>query len=341
MASLAINPPSHFAATTAVRLADLIQPDGSFLYIYSADHRAELSTKEYNVLRHAGCVWVLNQAASVLPFDSDFRSATARALNWLLRTSLSISPQAGLCIMELGKVKLGASALAILAILSSPEETSFAPASPSNQRPELVEKLCDHMLAQITPDGDFIHKRDARSGSIESFRSDYYTGQALFALLTTLRWRPQLVKLEVAQELFYTLAARDYGIVQQSHWMMYAAEMAYILAPHSAIMTYAEKLAGFIIENPEYRDRQYCTPIACRSEALLAYLRILRRAGRSGIRRFAQARDELLTNLSLQLRDRLPDGAFSMGAGKLIVRIDYLQHNLAAFLGYAQFNDAV
>jgi hypothetical protein len=148
------------------------------------------------------------------------------------------------------------------------------------------------------------------------------------------------VKLRVVREITHNLAARDYGVAEQSHWMCYAIEAAYALTPDSALLAYADRIAGNILDRPHYKERPRCTPIACRSEGLLAYLRTLRRSGRADERRFAQVRDEIAINPALQLKDRLPDGAFCQGAGSSMVRIDFLQHNIAAFLGYSEIEKA-
>jgi hypothetical protein len=291
----------------------------------------------YNLLRHAACVWALNQASAVDAFVANHNQSRRQALTWLLNANLSQSPQSGLCMVEGGKVKLGANALAILAIISSAENRSREQELLLRNERDVVEKLCDHMLAQITPDGDFHHEVDAATGALYPFRSDYYTGEALFALLATLRRYPEMRKLQVAQDLLYALTESDYGVSQHSHWMMYATDIAHVLAPSIALLAYGKRMAERILDSPAYRTHRRCTPIACRSEALLAYLRIARRAGLSTSPIFAQIQLEVKTNLLLQLMDRLPHGAFREGAGSAVVRIDYLQHNLSSFLGYSEF----
>ncbi len=329
------------APSTAARLAALIQPDGRFLYVYDATNGSEV--KDYNLLRHAGCLWALNEASKAQILPSRFDAVRKEALSWLMRKHLLRSPQAGYCLVENGRIKLGGNGLLILAILSFPDQVRFIPGSSgarfmpaTAKQSDLVEKLCDHLLAQVTPDGDFHHVRSQSTNEVLPTRSDYYAGQALFALLKTFQARPDLLKLRVALDLLHGLAARDYGVAQQSHWMMYATETAYALSPDTALLAYAEKLAEEILDKPQYRDRLRSTPIACRSEALLAYLRMLQRQGGAHAPQFARVKDAVFTNLSLQAKDYLPDGAFCEGAGHSMVRIDFLQHNLAAFLGYFQ-----
>ncbi len=333
----------HVAPSTAVRLAKLIRSDGRFVYSYDVANDAEI--KDYNILRHAACVWALNEASSAQILPSSFDSSIRQALSWLMRKHLILSAQAGFCLVEDGLIKLGGNALTILAVLSFSEQVKcrpgssgarFMPSAAPRKRPDLVESLCEHLLAQITPDGDFHHVREHSSNCVTSHRSAYYTGQALFALLKTLHRRPEMTKLRIAHDMLHNLAARDYGVAEQSHWMMYAIEMAHVIKPDSALLHYAEKITDRILDWPQYRNRQRATPIACRSEALLAYLRMLGRHDRANEPNFARIKDEVFSNLLLQVKDYLPDGAFREGADGSTVRIDYLQHNLAAFLGYSQ-----
>lgn len=324
--------------SAAVRLGELVQPDGRFVYLYEPPFEP-LGGTRYSIVRHAGCVWAMNQAACLLLFGQEFHNTRKRALNWLFRTNLAASPQKGLSITESGKIKLGANALAIVALLSYEDSCDSVRGSLNNELSALVAGLCDHILAQVTSDGDFIHTRDAKTGAIDGHRCEYFTGEALFALLTALEWCPHLEHLRMAQELLHGLAEREYGVVEQNHWMMYTAEISDILAPDSATMSYADRLAREILTRSNYRDGQRCTQIACRTEALLAYLRILQHRGRANCSLFAETLTEIQTNLILQMRDRAPDGAFCRGAGIPTVRMDYIQHNLVAFLGYARLND--
>lgn len=325
-----------------MRLAKLIRSDGRFLYSYDAANDAEI--EGYSIARHAACIWALNEASSAQILPGSFEGSIRQALSWLLRKHLIASGEAGFCLTEDGFIKLGGTALTTLAVLSFSEQVKCKPGSSvrflsptaPRKRPDLVDNLCEHLLAQIRPDGDFHHVRERSSNSIPPIRSQFYTGQALFALFKTLHHRPEMAKLRIARDILDNLASRDYGVTEHSHWMMYAIEAADVVSPDDGLLAYAEKIAERILDWPQYRARQLAAPIACRSEALLAYLRILQRHGGADEQRLTRVKGEIFNNLSLQANDYLPDGAFREGAGRSIVRIDYLQHNLAAFLGYFQ-----
>jgi hypothetical protein len=326
--------PAAIAQTAANRLAGLVKPDGSFLYQYHADHYIE--RPGYNILRHAGSIWSLAEAARYLPLGRHVGDAARRGLFWLVEHRLLPAATGVICVVEDGEIKLGGSALAILAILSYLDAGWPCLAEDATRLEEVADGLCAYLLSQVTVDGDFVHKRDAASFAIEPFRSEYYTGEALFALLTALRRQPDRTPLEAARDLLHGLIGRDYGVAQQSHWMMYAAETAWTSRPEDALLAYMDKVVDNILDVPLYRARHCSTPIACRSEALLCALRTWRCAGLDGRPRFAHVLREIEINLSLQIMDYLPDGAFRRGVGRQTVQIDYIQHNLSAFLGYSQ-----
>jgi hypothetical protein len=328
-------PPPHVvvAHTAARRLASLVKPDGSFVYRYDAARLRERSG--YNILRHAGSLWALEESSRHLTLSTADRDAARRSMIWLIEHRLQRTPDGTLCMVEDGKIKLGGAGLATLAILASLATNLQHPPEDRERLADAAGGLCGYMLSQITSDGDFIHKRDAATGEIEPFRSDYYTGEALFALIEAQRQWPDQSRLSVARELLNGLAERDYGVDEQSQWMMYAAETSWMLRPDAALLRYMDRVVDNILDRAFYRDRNFSTPIACRSEGLLCALRTWQRSGTASGPRFARVADEVSVNLSLQLRDYLPDGAFCRGAGQSTVRIDFIQHNLSAFLGYS------
>ena len=104
---------------------------------------------------------------------------------------------------------------------------------------------------------------------------------------------------------------------------------------HAEDDVHGRRIVQHIIEYPAYRDRKQSTPTACRSEGILAFLRMARRADIAADSAFRErCLMEVEENLRRQLLFRRPDGAFIQGEGKNRVRIDYIQHNLSSFLDY-------
>jgi hypothetical protein len=150
--------------------------------------------------------------------------------------------------------------------------------------------------------------------------------------------------LEVALEIEEGLARKDYGVPFQSHWCLYALEL---LQSHFAVPLHdrhAKMIACHILEHPDYRATRRSTPVACRSEGLLAFLRMKRAAGDGSDRALiAECLSVVRDNLALQLAHRYDDGSFKRGGADqrdTEVRIDYIQHNISAFLYYYEYVNA-
>jgi hypothetical protein len=311
------------AMLSARSLAGLVGPDGRFIYKHDAllGHRLP----GYNVVRHSGCVWGMNVTATECRQGRTVHRAARRAMDWLFGNSM-VSIGASVGVVENGTIKLGANALAILALVSSPDFSSRDRA--------LVIGLCNYIRNQKRRDGDFFHQRNAATDRVEEFHSDYYTGEALFALLQASEILSDQDQFKWSEATLCRLLGAGNGIEQQSHWMMYAVEACHRRFPRRRFIDYADRLVDQILQRPWYRLREQCTPIACRTEAMLTYLR-MSSTENNDIWRRKRLRDvwaAIEHNLHLQLRDWLPGGLFREGAGSNVVRIDYLQHNMLSLL---------
>ena len=183
-----------------------------------------------------------------------------------------------LCVVDGDKIKLGGSGLALLALYE------FNRAAPDPTLVETARALGRYILDQRAPDGDLVHGRKYPSGETYAFRSGYYTGEALFGLLRLHQMTGEALWRDAALEVIGTLGPRDYGVAEQSHWMLYTLDLADALAPNPANREYAARVAARgISAHRAYMARNKSTPIACRSEALLAYMRILGRSDAAGL----------------------------------------------------------
>ncbi len=202
---------------SAVCLAGLVREDGSFLYRY--DSRSGEPKGGYNILRHAGAIWALLDTFRDTR-DERLLSGAQRATHHLLASSLRFfRSYSNVCICEDNTIKLGGNALAALALLSLFEVTR------ERLLLTLAEQLCQFMLDQRRQHGDLVHKRYFESGKISAFRSMYYTGEALLAILTLYQQTGDSHWLDAAIEIEEPLAAEGYGVQEQSHWMLYALEL--------------------------------------------------------------------------------------------------------------------
>jgi hypothetical protein len=362
----------------ASRLAGLVTPSGQFVYSYN--WRTKTQGKSYNLVRHAGSVWSIFLVASALPHASRLRSDLITkgvlALEWLWSQHGEYIHE-GYAIISDDGVNLGGNALALLALteffasdpykrpVTHAEETAPDQTKLSGERREELFKIGHGLAAWMKARAhrtagqptDFHHKL-SRSGEVENFQSDYYTGEALFSLF---RWSELLYRLDPAdsvtkslfseaEDILKGLAAVNYGVQFQSHWMMHAIG-AWRTHPFNrkdgkavvdlTIESYARALAADVIRRSDYRNRRQSTPIACRSEGLLALL--ISGAATSDQTAWESEpfnQQMLLTvceNVLLQLKWLKNDGAVINGDSSNRVRIDYIQHNITAWWNFSAF----
>jgi hypothetical protein len=316
-------------------LARLVDRRGKFLYRYDADNPGPATG--YNILRHCGTIWAMTEIANRAGPLPEVAEAARRATEWLIQRHIRPHRATGTkCVVAGDNVKLGGNGLAILALLE------VAALAGNRTYVDLARDLAAYIVLQRQPDGNFAHKRRFSTDEILPFHSDYYTGEALFGLLRLSAVTGEAQWLEVTQSSEEQLAAQNYGVPQQSHWMLYALEQLHALSPLPINRSHARAIAGDILDKPDYRKTNRSTPIACRSEGLLAFVRMCDglaadAADKPEFDRLAlRSRAAIHENLELQTAYRRANGAFVHGLDKAEVRIDYIQHNISSFLGYAR-----
>lgn len=339
-APLAVTPTlsRDIVAQSLDHLARITLPVGRFIYAHEAGDTTQRHDG-YNLLRHCGTHWFMARAVNQCgPAASDgVLDAVRRAAGFLGR-KLEPAPWArpdhpSLALVGKGMVKLGGLGLGLLAlsevgrIAALDGKLTDLPLGLA----ETVTRMRRYALDEIDGD-DFRHKRILATGEVTSFRSDYYTGEAIFGLLVTGPADAELARVTAS------LLRRGYGWAQQSHWMAYAACEAVErdLVPKTLGATYLTGLMEAILGDALYRFRRQSTPIACRSEALTRVLLLARRLpGLLSPDLLARVRVHVAENLALQL-DWYKDGQFWQGDGATRVQIDYIQHNATAFLHWAE-----
>ena len=320
----------------AAKLLGLISPSGKFVYAYDAKNGKV--SPDYNLLRHAGSLWSLLRVKTDLTGAE--RLTVMNSFRWLReRTRPAGKGQRNL--IEDGTIKLGGTALTLLAVTEMLRRGLDPDAA--REWELLADELAKGMIGQIRSDGrDFSHEVSFATGRTLPFRSEYYTGEALFALLSWHRLRrekePGSVQwFDTPPEKVFRQKIRDkYGVSFQSHWMAYAvsAYRAFLDKPlDDRTAAYAAALCESILFDGSYRNRRYSTPIACRSEAIMALLPVLPPSHK------AAALLNAATDLTLQLKWSLPDGAVTQGDGSNTVRIDYIQHSISGWNAFANLRD--
>jgi UDP-N-acetylmuramoyl-tripeptide--D-alanyl-D-alanine ligase len=320
------------ATSGAVKLAEFVDKEGRFKYRFDA--LTGVISTGYNVLRHCGSVWAIMDVYQVTPEQDALYQASHRATTYLRNEFLKYVPNCRYaCIAEGGVIKLGGNALAILALL----------AVYSVSKEAILLTISESIGASIErdrmPDGDFVHKTYLATGKISTFRSEYYTGEALLALLALYEASGDGRWLDIVINSENNLMKKYYGVKEQSHWMLYALEGLCRHRWKDAYAQHASQIAQHILTYPEYLLANRSTPTACRSEGLLAFVRLADSSAAGSA--FGELRQRSMVavehNLVEQCRFRRDDGSFVRGGGDVRnteVRIDYIQHNISAFLHY-------
>jgi uncharacterized protein YyaL (SSP411 family) len=340
----------------ATYLAQSVKDDGSFIYEYDpANNRV---SRSYNILRHSGTIYAMLESYRVTQ-DPEVLSAAIRAIEYL-ETTIRPCPehQNAQCVVEEGSVKLGGNALAVLALVEYQRVTGDATYNP------LARKLSEYILQRQKTNGEFsAHKVDVQTGAIDPFVSEYYPGEAIFALARIG---------EITSESKYTDAAhlgaewlirqRDFGKsvdeLPHDHWLLYGLHELYVHTPKDLYLAHARLLTDAILKAQNHNltgsDAQYnggyfiparSTPTATRTEGLGAAYKIFVRAG--DVMRAQTVLAAMSHGIEFQMRTFIsPEvqrqrgytkrsvGGFCESLEVCRVRIDYVQHNLSALIAH-------
>lgn len=300
-------------------LITMIQDDGKFIYGFTGP-RNKTQIPGYNILRHAGAIWAILVAHEYNP-KTEYLEKCKLAIDWMLKERMEPFRETRV-IMENGIVKLGANALAILALDKFDEATeSLEHFRIINDLANYITEYCVDMWGQIT-----YHKRNTELNVATNDKCDFYPGEAALALITIGEDQYREVVRNIIN-YHYRLGELNDHI--RDHWMMQAIDKGKF---ETEFIPYADNIAYQLINNPVSNQ---AGPTACRSEALISYLRISR-----DIKKINSARKALMKYLefqkSLQIMKGKCKGGFLWSTTSNVVRIDPPQHNICAFLRYYQ-----
>ena len=315
------DPLGPIAALIVGRLSTLVEDNGRFIYRFPIACRNERKVS-YNILRHAGSTWILSKGRYLA--DPEALHAVSRANRYLISHHVQESPT-GLCVVENNESKLGGNALAVLALLESPPVTE-------DVKNHIIESLIQNMIIGLRQDGWSIHKRNALTWKPSTFQSNYYVGEALFACIEYSRRNSSAQLISELITAFKKYADVFYGVEQQSHWMLYALESLSKVLPIRWVHDYAQHITANIVAETRYRDRGLSTPVACRTEGLLCFLRLLCRGAQFDRRLVIAAIEAVNCNVLQLLQFVSDDGIVWRDHSRSVSRIDYLQHTLAVML---------
>jgi hypothetical protein len=319
------------ALDCATKLASLLKPDGRFVYRYKFGGAEIPSEDSYSSVRHIGVVWFLLEAEQVLGSFDGVREVALKAGGYAIEHFLV--PYAGdeaLAVLSEGFAKLGGSGLALNALCRLWDATS------DERYLDLAKKLAKFILLQQQDIGDFIQVRQYPLGVPHPARDGYAAGQAVLGLVNLFERTGDDQLLTAAQRAVKFLDTANYGVQTSSHWMLYALDKLYEHDTNPKLVTYAERIASRMMTDTAFRKAGLSTPIACRAEGLLAYERLLAKAGvEAADPRRSEVMRHVRQNISATLKYRMRDGAFVEGDKKPEVRIDFIVHPGRACLAFS------
>ena len=331
----------QMANDAAKYLAGRVQQDGSFRD--SLDPRTGTEAETYSNLRHAGAVWALLQAYRAAP-DAALGDKLSLSLGYLLG-QLGYDPEGRAFLPEAegGEVKLGAGALALIALVEYTEQFQDAAYL------EDCRALGGGIIAMMDgATGQFVHVLNLDLTRKEEFRTPSYDAEAAYAL------------------------ARLYGITGEEIWLQAAClaagrmiEQDYVQYCDPWVSYAMNEITKYVVDRQEYyifaleNAQKNLKAIYERGEAWPAGLELLlctfelydRLVSAGGsvdgfepelllqtiAARAVRLQDACLTpELAMYLQaPRQVLGAFMSREDGFRIRIDDLQHGIAAYTLYA------
>jgi hypothetical protein len=345
----------------ALYLARACGHDGQFVY------RRDLVTGRYaspgyNELRHAGAIYALADYQARWP-TPEVAAAIGRATRYLWTFAEPVKHEPGALAIWSAKnadeAKLGGAGLALVAVATL-ERTSAAsaPLTPADK----VEGLLRFVDWMQRPDGSFYSKYRRGAGRDDSWTSLYYPGEAALGVTLAGGSRWQTVAIDAL--MFLARSRRGAAKVPPDHWALIATGAVLRNNPwlpkatRKELLDHARRIVdGMIDALPKHAaDSPWfgswgsdarTTPAATRLEGLIAALDYLDAPGDDSRR--ARMRTRIADGIAFLLRARVADGddrgAMPRSARwqdpsppsprSAEIRIDYVQHALSAWIGWA------
>jgi hypothetical protein len=332
-----------------------VTPSGRFDYIYRADRN--VTGKGYNILRHCGTLYSMFEGYELLHDDSILEKAEG-AVSYLLRQikEKTMGGKRVALVEEWGHVKLGGNALAIVALAKYTRVTG------NRQYLPLMKRLAQWMEVIQTDKGNWgVHKMAYPSGKASSFVSSYYPGEAIFSLVRLYSIDGDPRWLDMAERgAIYLITVRDGkrpdSDLPHDHWLLYGLNELCRFRSDPLYVDHSRRIADIIMSR-QNRDSRYpdwdggyyippgSTPTATRTEGLCAASGLMKEIGDTDtlVRYIPAIRKGIAFQLATQITEEnacyFPDPQRSLGGFRKSltdneIRIDYVQHNLSALIGY-------
>jgi hypothetical protein len=319
-------------------------PDGRFAY--RIDNTSGRDVGGYNVIRHAGAIYALAMLNRLQP-SSRGLAATLRAAAFLRRTyvgvgvhpdelavwsePLSEREHSRYPVAELGATGLGLVALAAVDE-SAPESV------PIGQ----LQALGRFILFLQRGNGSFVSKFVANKGEVPNWQSLYYPGEAALGLLSLYEADHNRRWLMAAAAALAHLAESRAGMnnVPADHWALIATAQFFRLGGRPDAAVSREQLIHHANLDGAFDWPGRTTPAATRLEGLMAALEFLPKGDLT-----IQIEAAVRRGIAFLLRAQIVTGPYAGGVPETIfldpghtsvIRIDYVQHAVCAWLRYLE-----
>lgn len=325
--------------------------DGIFAYEYNALTNS-IDTNKYNLLRHAGTIYSMMQLYDVTE-EQDLRDDAKDAIDFLLGYKKEYDNIS--CIVSADRIKLGGTALTIIALVE------YTKATNDDQYVSIAQDLAEYIEFSQLQTGEFISKRSYPSGEISDFVSNYYPGETLLALCRLYSVDGNKRWLDIAEKgAQYLIVVRDgnRSIDQliHDHWLLMALNELYRYRPNSMYLNHSLRIAEAIMHKQKTKQDGYdndtigsftsvrSTPTATRSEGLIAAYHLSKDYCNKTVSEQILQSIRLAVDFQLQMQFTkenvvdLPNPSIALGGFRdsfdsYVIRIDYVQHNLCSILG--------
>lgn len=308
------------AINGAIYLSKQVRINGKF--IYTRNENGIPVSGEYNMLRHAGCIWAIKSVLDICRVNNvtqvtlaqlkQMEDAIAKASMYLREKTFNI-PELGFFVDCNKSAKLGGNALGILAF-----ETTKDICTINGMYALELEKGLSRFVNLETGEIN-CHKFSKKTQANSDFVSTYYPGEVALALIT-------LGRIEQCMTFCRTLkATRDKDVPIKDHWLLQALELlSKVYAYRDWCYAYAKESAEQLLLSAQSNGGCVCSR-GCRVEGLLAY--------------YNMVPDETMRNVAIKiLKDHLDyqvtvqNALFGSFMKDSHTRIDYTQHNISAYL---------
>jgi hypothetical protein len=335
-------------------LARAVKDDGRFVYEYKPYRGREVP--EYNILRHAGTVFAMMELYGVRK-DPEVRKAAERAIGYLLRQVRggSIAGKPVKFVVEQGEVKLGGNGLAALAL------AEYARVTGNRKYDDVMRGLGEWILATQDANGRFkVHKQSFPLGRVSSFQSEYYPGEAIFALMRIYGLTGEKKWLDGADAgaryQLKVFSLLDDKRLPHDHWLLYGLNEVHRKRPRPEFVDGAMRFARVIIQAQHTRENQpqpdwdggyykppRSAPTATRMEGLNSAYALARDFGRGADAKQIRWSIEKGTGFLLRMQvgpeiamycqdPEASLGGFRESLARASIRVDYVQHSISALL---------